>query len=87
MGSGLFIDQTRYETEVPYARSVEDLEFVRQISAAAEDRDLFRSMALWGLPLALPVCSAGIQLLFDPRHEAPVYESLAELKRRHVTGL
>ncbi len=33
MGSGLLIDPDRYETEVQYARSVEELDFVRRISA------------------------------------------------------
>ncbi len=59
MDSGVCIDPDRCETEVLYSRIVEELEFVRQISAAADDRGLFSSRAIWDYRLlsncAVPV--------------------------------
>ncbi len=85
--SGVFIDPDRYETEVPYARSVEELEFVRQISAAPDERDLFRSTAIWDYRL-LSNCPLPIYDQFSTRDtRRPFYESRAERKRRHCNGL
>ncbi len=87
MCSGVFIDPDRYDTEVPYARSVEEVEFVRQISAAADDRDLFRSTAIWDYRF-LSNCALPVYDQFSTRDtRRPFCERRAERKRRHSNGL
>ncbi len=52
--TGYWIDRDRWSTEVAYARSLEELSFIRRVSNAADDRELTRSTTLRDRRLLFP---------------------------------